>query len=88
MKKSVKFTIVILSIFVPIGAFFGVVNVLPVKVVEEQNDFLIKDRTYISAHRGGAYLNPENTEKAFDYVLKETTFSGPPAGSMHHCISK
>ena len=75
MKKSVKFTIVILSIFVPIGAFFGVVNVLPVKVVEEQNDFLIKDRTYISAHRGGAYLNPENTEKAFDYVLKETTFS-------------
>ena len=28
----------------------------------------------ISAHRGGAFLNPENTEKAFDHVIIETNY--------------
>ena len=75
MKKKVKVFIAILCVMVTIGAFFGIVNHLPLKVVRGINNYLMKDRTFISAHRGGAYLNPENTEKAFDYVIKETTFS-------------
>lgn len=53
-----------------------VINMIPKKaVVEGVNPFKKNDVTLISAHRGGAFLNPENTEKAFDHVILETTYA-------------
>ena len=52
----------------------SLVNVLPLKKVVEENTW-IEDYVQICAHRGGALLNPENTKKAFDYVIKETTYT-------------
>ena len=54
-------------IFLGILVFYGIVNLIPPHKVIEKNPFMKTDKTLISAHRGGANLNPENTEKAFDY---------------------
>ena len=42
--------------------------------INEKFGFM-SEKTLISAHRGGANLNPENTKKAFDYVIKDTTYT-------------
>ena len=62
-------------IFLGILVFYGIVNLIPPHKVIEKNPFMKTDKTLISAHRGGANLNPENTEKAFDYVILETTYT-------------
>ena len=69
-KGLVIFLGTILTIFI----FFLVVNVVPHKKVIVENPW-ITGKTLISAHRGGSLLNPENTEKAFDYVIMETTYT-------------
>ncbi len=75
MKKLHKAGIIIGSIALTLGAFWGVVNIIPPKKVAESNSpWLAKDKPMISAHRGGAFLNPENTEKAFDHVIIETNY--------------
>ena len=75
MKKLHKAGIIIGSIALTLGAFWGVVNIIPPKkVAEDNNIWLAKDKPMISAHRGGAFLNPENTEKAFDHVIIETNY--------------
>ena len=43
--------------------------------MDEIDGFTKVDKPIISAHRGGAELNPENTEKAFDYVILETNYT-------------
>ena len=53
---------------------FSVFAVLPLKKVVDKNTW-IKGNVQISAHRGGAALNPENTMKAFDYVIMETDYT-------------
>ena len=65
-----------ISIFITlvIASFFSVINFIPLKKVVEENIW-IEDYTQIAAHRGGAYLNPENTKMAFDYIIKETTYT-------------
>ena len=67
--------IILGSILGAIVLFWVIVNIIPCKKVIEENPFIAKDKTMISAHRGGAILNPENTQKAFDYVIKETTYT-------------
>lgn len=67
IKGLGKFIVFILIVF-------GVINLLPVSKVVEDNPWMKVDKTLISAHRGGAKLNPENTKKAFDYVIKETNY--------------
>ena len=52
----------------------SVLYMLPLKKVVETNEW-IEDYVQIAAHRGGALLNPENTKKAFDYVIKETSYT-------------
>lgn len=75
MRKLHKAGIIIGSIALTLGAFWGVVNIIPPKkVAEDNNIWLAKDKPMISAHRGGAFLNPENTEKAFDHVIIETNY--------------
>ena len=76
MTKKRKALIITSSIFAFILTFFMVINMIPKKaVVEGVNPFKKNDVTLISAHRGGAFLNPENTEKAFDHVILETTYA-------------
>ena len=72
MKKLIK---VLLSIVIFIGGFWLIVNIIPCKKVIDENPFIAKDTTLISAHRGGANLNPENTKKAFDYVIFDTNYT-------------
>lgn len=40
-----------------------------------RDNMWITNKMQICAHRGGALLNPENTKKAFDYVIKETSYT-------------
>ena len=70
-----KLGIVILSVVVALGLFWAVVNIIPSAKVVDENPWIATDKPMISAHRGGAALNPENTKMAFDYVIKETTYS-------------
>ena len=74
MRKLLK---VLLSIVIIIGGFWAIVNIIPTADVieEEKNPFLMTEKTLISAHRGGAELNPENTKRAFDYVIEQTTYT-------------
>ncbi len=72
MRKLIK-TLFALAIL--IGGFWLVVNIIPCKKVIDENPFMAKDTTLISAHRGGADLNPENTKKAFDYVIFDTDYT-------------
>ena len=75
MKKIQKVGIILGSIALALGAFWGVVNLIPPKkVLDTDNPWIAKDQPMISAHRGGAFLNPENTEKAFDHVIIETNY--------------
>ncbi len=73
MKVLKRLVIVLLCIVGIIGLFLLVVNLIPTPKVES-TPFTKVDRTLISAHRGGGELNPENTEKAFDYVINETSY--------------
>lgn len=76
MTKGRKILIVVSSIILTIAIAWIIIGAIPPKVaVEETNPWRKTDRTLISAHRGGANLNPENTEKAFDYVINETTYT-------------
>ena len=52
----------------------SILYMLPLKKVVKNNVW-IEEYVQISAHRGGALLNPENTKKAFDYVIKETSYT-------------
>lgn len=72
MRKLIKtlFTLLIL-----LGTFWLVVNIIPCKKVIDDNPFMKDEKTLISAHRGGADLNPENTKRAFDYVIMETNYT-------------
>ena len=70
-----KFLIVLLIIVSSLGLFWGVVNIIPTYKVVEENVWRKDDNVLISAHRGGAELNPENTKMAFDYVIKETSYT-------------
>lgn len=69
-KKIKIFGIIIVSII----AFWAIINIITPKKIVEKNNWMKTDQTLISAHRGGSNLNPENTEKAFDYVILETTY--------------
>lgn len=74
MNKLKKTGIIIGAIAATIGAFWGVVNIIPPAKVTKENPWLTNE-TMIVAHRGGSTLNPENTEKAFDYVIIETNYT-------------
>lgn len=75
MNKLQKTGIILGSIALTLGAFWGVVNIIPPKkVADSSSPWLANGKTMISAHRGGAFLNPENTEKAFDHVIIETNY--------------
>lgn len=75
MNKLQKTGIILGSIALTLGAFWGVVNIIPPKkVAHSSSPWLANGKTMISAHRGGAFLNPENTEKAFDHVIIETNY--------------
>lgn len=75
MKKLKKLGLILGTIVLVLGAFWGIVNIIPPKkVADSPNPWLAKDKPMISAHRGGAFLNPENTEKAFDYVIIDTHY--------------
>ena len=65
---------IILGIISFIFIFFLIVNVIPFSKNGNKEAWLKDDNVKICAHRGGSELNPENTEKAFDYVIIETDF--------------
>ena len=65
---------IIIGILCTLVLFWVVVNIIPANKVCEENPWLGNGTTLISAHRGGSKLNPENTEKAFDYVILETDY--------------
>ena len=69
MRKLFKTLRVLGCVVVSIALFWGIVNIFPGNKVVDVNPWIATERTQISAHRGGAELNPENTEKAFDYVI-------------------
>lgn len=72
MRKLIKS---LLSIAFVILLFWGIVNIIPTAKVIDKNPFMKTDKTLISAHRGGADLNPENTKMAFDHVIKDTDYT-------------
>lgn len=53
---------------------FSILYMVPLNKVVEENVW-VRGYTQIAAHRGGALINPENTKKAFDYVIKETDYT-------------
>ena len=76
MKKLRKFLTILTTILVVIALAWTIISLIPPKAaVEGDNPWRKTDQTLISAHRGGANLNPENTEMAFDYVINETTYT-------------
>ena len=74
MKKLSKVLLTIGIILLVIGAIWTTISFIPPQKAVENNPWR-SDRTLISAHRGGANLNPENTKMAFDYVIKDTTYT-------------
>ena len=68
----------ILKGFINVSLFLSLVfmifSIVPLNKVVDNNDW-VSDKVQICAHRGGALLNPENTKKAFDYVIKETNYT-------------
>ena len=72
MKKLLK---VLLAIVIVLGLFWGIVNIIPAYKPIEENPWRKGDLPFISAHRGGSELNPENTEMALDYVINETDYT-------------
>lgn len=75
MKKIPKFFRGLIYLVAILGLFWIVVNIIPPYQVTKHNTWRKEDMTLISAHRGGANLNPENTKMAFDYVIKETEYT-------------
>lgn len=76
MKKLQKVLLIIGVVLVSIGAIWMIISFIPPKAaVSGVNPWRKTDQTLISAHRGGANLNPENTEMAFDYVINTTTYT-------------
>lgn len=75
MNKLKKTGIILGTIAITLGAFWGIVNLIPPKKVIDNNPWLANGNTMIVAHRGGATLNPENTEKAFDHIIIETNYT-------------
>ena len=76
MKKLRKFLTILTTVLVVIAVAWFIISLIPPKAaVEGDNPWRKTDQTLISAHRGGANLNPENTEMAFDYVINETTYT-------------
>ena len=73
-RKLKKFLIVISSIVVTLTLFWIIVGLIEPYQVTEVNPWR-SERTLVSAHRGGANLNPENTRMAFDYVIKDTPYT-------------
>ena len=61
-------------VLVVIGIVWMIISFIPPQKATLDNPWR-SDRTLISAHRGGANLNPENTKMAFDYVIKDTTYT-------------
>ena len=72
--KLKKVLIIVGAILVPIVLFWIIVGLIEPYQVVESNPWR-SETTLISAHRGGANLNPENTKMAFDYVIKDTTYT-------------
>lgn len=74
MKKLRRFLKVLVVIVSTIFVFWLVVGLIPAPKSTENNEWLKErmelNRSLISAHRGGAELNPENTEMAFDYIVE------------------
>lgn len=75
MKKEKKRTglKIFLGFCLTVVTFFLVINIIPPKKVVEHNPFVIEEgqKPLIAAHRGGKYLNPENTLKAINYSVNE-----------------
>lgn len=74
MSKGKKALIILGSILVSLVLFWIIVGAIEPYQVADVNPWR-SDTTLISAHRGGANLNPENTKMAFDYVIKDTSFT-------------
>lgn len=74
MSKLKKVLIIVGSILIGLGLFWVIVGLIEPPKATEVNPWR-SDRTLISAHRGGANLNPENTKMAFDYVIKDTEYT-------------
>jgi glycerophosphoryl diester phosphodiesterase len=72
MRKLFK---VLIRLAIVIGGFWLIVNIIPCKKVIDENPFMAKETTLISAHRGGAIMNPENTKMAFDEVILDTDYT-------------
>ena len=72
-NKSRKRLNIFLGFCLTIVTFFLVINIIPPKKVVEHNPFVIEEgsKPLIAAHRGGKYLNPENTLKAINYSVNE-----------------
>lgn len=66
-SKFKKFLLGVLYFISTIVFIVVVLNVIPPKKAIKENPFVSKDRTMAAAHRGGGYLNPENTLKAYKY---------------------
>ena len=62
MKKLRKVGIILVSFVATIALFIGIVNLFPCYKVES-TPFTKVDKPIISAHRGGAELNPENIKE-------------------------
>ena len=76
MDKNRKRLLVVGCILVTIALVWVIIGAIrPNLAVSNTNPWRKIDRTLISAHRGGANLNPENTEKAFDYVIDQTSYT-------------
>lgn len=75
MKKIPRFLKIFISVIIFLGLFWTIVNLIQPYQVIEYNTWRKEDRTLITAHRGGANLNPENTKMAFDYVIRETSYT-------------
>lgn len=61
-------------VFVLVVVYCLLAFVVPARKVVENNPW-INGKTNIVAHRGGAHLDPENTEKLFDKVIIDTTYT-------------
>lgn len=75
MKKIPRFFRRLIYVLIVLGLFWTVVNLIKPYQVTDNNLWKKQDMTLISAHRGGAELNPENTKMAFDYVINETNYT-------------
>ena len=74
MKKGKKVLTTICFILIVLVVFWVVVGQIEPYQVTDYNPWR-SERTLISAHRGGANLNPENTKMAFDHVIIDTDYT-------------